>query len=321
MHKLMKNDYILVLTHDIDSLSWKEFPLNYQRLLYPYTNAFIKNAYRLFLRHISSSDYIKSLRFAFFDSILSRFNLVHDSWQRSLDIILSIERRYDVRSTFFFIPFCKAPGHTPDRHIAPSNRACYYDVQEHISLLQSLEEEGWEVGIHGIDAYLDSESAKRELEIFKRILPSKRKFGIRMHWLYHRGKESWKILEKADYSYDATFGWNDKIGFPGSQYTPFIPNCCDKLYVLPLNIQDNVLLRSDRQNLDPKKAWKEIEKILAITKEKSGVITILWHNTSFVAPRHWGWLYEKIIQKAKDDNASIVTACGAIELFKNLNNS
>jgi len=310
----MKKNYILVLTHDIDSLSWKEFPLNYQRVLYPFTTAFIKNAYRLFSGHISGSDYMKSLRFTFFDGILSRFKLVNDSWQNSIDIILNIERKYDVKSTFFFIPFCRVPGHTPDGDIAPSKRACYYNVLDYISLLQSLEEEGWEVGIHGIDAYLNIESAKGELDIFKRILPLKKKFGIRIHWLYHRGEESWKIFEKAGYLYDATFGWNDKIGFPDSRYKPFVPNCSGELHVLPLNIQDNVLLRSDRHNLSPPKAWKEVEKVFTIAREKHAVITVLWHNTSFVAPRHWGWLYEKMIQQARDDDALIVNACEAIKL-------
>jgi peptidoglycan/xylan/chitin deacetylase (PgdA/CDA1 family) len=317
----MNDKYILVLTHDIDSLTWKEFPLNYQRILYPFSNALIKNTYRLIFRHISGFDYLKSLRFAFFDSILSRFNLMNDPWQKSLDKIIDIERKYDVRSTLLFIPFFKDPGHTPDGNKAPINRACYYDILNHASLLQSLEQQGWEVGIHGIDAYLNLESAKRELERFKSLLPFKKKFGIRMHWLYHQGEESWKILEKAGYSYDATFGWNDKIGFPGSHYKPFIPNGCNSLHVLPLNIQDNVLLRWDRQNLNPKSAWKEAEKLLTFAKEKSAIITILWHNTSFVAPRHWGWLYEKIIQKAKEDNALIVTAGEAIEMSTNSSNS
>lgn len=312
----MKNSYVLVLTHDIDSFSWKEFPLNYKRLLYPFTTGIIRNIYRLFSGHISSLDYIKSLKFAFFDSILSRFNLVDDPWQRSLDIILEIERKYEVRSTFFFIPFRKQPGHSPHGQIPSSNSECYYDILDHISLLKSLEKDGWEAGIHGLDAYLNFESAKRELEIFKRILPSKKEFGIRMHCLYHQGEESWKILEKAGYWYDATFGWNDKVGFPDSQYKPFIPGCCNKLYVLPLNIQDNALLRRDRQNLNPKDAWAEVEKILTIAKEKCGVVTILWHNSSFMVPFFWGWLYEKIIQKAKDDNALIVKACEAIELFR-----
>jgi len=133
----MNNNYGLVLTHDIDSLSWKEFPLNFQRFLYPFKSAMINNTYRLFCRHITGLDYIKSLRFAIFDGILSRFNLVHDSWQQSLDIILDIERKYDVRSTLFFIPFSKDPGHAPDGKKAPINRACYYDILNHSSLLRS----------------------------------------------------------------------------------------------------------------------------------------------------------------------------------------
>ena len=64
---------------------------------------------------------------------------MNDPWQKSLNIILEMERKYEVRSTLFFIPFSKDPGHTPGGNKAPINRACYYDILNHASLIQSLE--------------------------------------------------------------------------------------------------------------------------------------------------------------------------------------
>jgi peptidoglycan/xylan/chitin deacetylase (PgdA/CDA1 family) len=237
--------------------------------------------------------------------------MAKDPWWESFCIMLEIEKRYGVRSTLFFIPFPRRPGHTPKGKRAPNNRAAYYELEDYRSLLQQLERDGWEVGIHGIDAYRELESAKAELEAIRRLLPGKNRMGIRMHWLYHLGNKTWKILEAAGYAYDATFGWNDRVGFPGGQYRPFIPKEIS-LVVLPLNIQDGALLGEWHQFLEKHEAWQRAEQVLTEAKEVGAVVTVLWHNNSFAAPRYWGWLYERILQRAKKDGACICRASDVV---------
>jgi len=181
--------------------------------------------------------------------------------------------------------------------------------------LQQLERKGCEIGVHGLDAYCDLESAKAELEAVRKLVPDKVQIGIRMHWLYHKGKETWKILDEAGYAYDATFGWNDRVGFPEEQYRPFKPDGVENLVVLPLNIQDGALLCESHQFLRDEEAWHRVEQILEVVKERRATVTILWHNHSFVAPRYWGGLYERIIQKAKKDGALICRAIDVVEMF------
>ncbi|MDI6880393.1 MAG: hypothetical protein QMD16_13670 [Desulfitobacteriaceae bacterium] len=309
-----KAPYILVLTHDIDSLSLKELPLSGRTFWGFVYRSVILNFWR-FLRHdIETREYLQSLLYVLLIPLI-KLGLARDPWQEGLHRTLEIEKRHGVRSTLFFIPFAKTPGYTPEGKRAPNKRAAYYELKACADLLQHLERNGWEVGVHGIDAYRDLESAKAELEVIRRLLPGKDRIGIRMHWLYHLGERTWRILEAAGYAYDATFGWNERIGFPSGQYRPFIPEGMNKLVVLPLNIQDGALLGEWHQFLSKQQAWEQVEQVLTKAKEVGAVVTVLWHNNSFVAPRYWGWLYELILKRAREDGAYICRACDAVEML------
>jgi peptidoglycan/xylan/chitin deacetylase (PgdA/CDA1 family) len=275
----------------------------------------VVNFKRFITGQLKLVEYLESVKYALLSPFI-KLGWVTDPWKESLRVMLDIENKYGIRSTLFFIPYPKRPGYKPDGFPAPRNRAAYYNLYEYKTLLLTLEENGWEVGIHGIDAYRDIESATNELSIFKELLSNKNNFGIRMHWLYHRGEETWKILDEVGYAYDATYGWNDKIGYPGNRYYPFIPECAKGLVVLPLNIQDGALLSEQYQNLSNREAWDKVKKVFEEAKVKKAVITILWHNNSFVAPRYWGWLYERIIEQAKSDGARIMRAIDLINEFK-----
>lgn len=309
-----KAPYILVLTHDIDVLSLKELPLAGKTFWGFVYRCLIVNLRRLLTQRIRFREYLDSLKYVMLLPLI-KLGLAKDPWQVSLQVMLEIEKRYGVRSTLFFIPFPRRPGHTPEGKPASINRAAHYKLGKYKEMLQQFEQEGWEVGVHGIDAYLSLESAKAELEALKKSLPEKDKVGIRTHWLYHRGGETWKVLDKAGYTYDATFGWNDRVGFPDGRYGPFKPDGLRNLVVLPLNIQDGALLGEWHQFLGNEEAWQQVQQVLREAKERNAVVTVLWHNNSFVAPRYWGWLYEKIIQKAQEDGAYICRGIDVAEMF------
>jgi len=309
-----KAPYILVLTHDVDALSLKELPLSGRTFWGFVYRSLVLNFWR-FLRHdLGIREYLQSIMYVLLLPLI-KLGLARDPWRESLHRMLEIEKQYGVRSTLFFIPIARTPGHTPAGKRAPSNRAAYYELKAYAGLLQQLVGGGWEVGVHGIDAYRDLECAKAELQAFRQLLPENNMVGIRMHWLYHLGEKTWSILEAAGYTYDATFGWNDRIGFPEGQYRPFRPKGISNLVVLPLNVQDGALLGEWHQFLNNEEAWKQVECLLMEAKKLGAVVTVLWHNNSFVAPRFWGWLYERIIQRAQQDGAYICRAIDVVEMF------
>ncbi len=300
--------YTIVLTHDIDHLAQRNVPL-FSRA----TGSYLKrNIFSNFGRwtggHIDAGHYLRSLG-AVASLPLVKAGLMADPLRKCLDRILNIEDHYGVKSTFYFIPFKGTAGIDDTGVPAPVHRGCDYNVRDYGELLRELDANGWEIGIHGIDAHLGVEEAKKELAIFKEMLPHKEQWGMRIHWLY-QPPELWKTLKVAGFVYDATFGSNSETGFYENHYTPFTR---DGLRVLPLTIQDGTLLAHWRGGLSPEASWSRIREILDEAKEKKGVVTILWHNASFGAPRFWDGLYRRIIEAGKTDGANFMTGLEAVE--------
>lgn len=312
--KRVEAAYILVLTHDIDALTLVELPAG-RTLTGFFFRCLADNLVRFLRGHVSSEQYVKSI-VAVMEYLKAKRGHGIDPWAKSLDIMLDMERLHDVRSTLFFIPICGEPGVAPSNgRPAPRNRAAYYHVGSCKEILRKLVANGWEVGVHGINAWRSAEDARLELQALREACPSQQRIGIRMHWLYAR-EGMWKCLDEAGYAYDASYGWNDKIGFPGKRYTPFWADRSGGLIVLPLNIQDGALLGAEYANLSPADALRQVRALLAEARRYQAVVTVLWHNTSFTAPRFWGAVYEQVLRQAKSDGAEILTAGQAVERFR-----
>lgn len=304
-----KARYTLVLTHDIDFISLRKHPVFSNVTLEFFKQCLWVNFLRTLRGDLQFIQYLDSLRWCAVYPLV-KLGLHPDPWERSMDDILNIETRRGVKSTFFFIPFANHHGHIREG-IPAKGRAIKYDVREHGELLQKLERDGWEIGVHGLDAHISVEDARKELEVIKSLLPDKKDFGIRMHWLF-QSEKLWNNLKEAGYYYDATFGSNDKVGFPEGQYVPFKK---DGIWVLPVNIQEGTLLGYWSKGAPAYDPWEMVESILAKAKEKEAVVTILWHNNAFGVYHYHGYLYEKIIQKAQTDGARI---CRCIDVFEYL---
>lgn len=306
--------YTLVLTHDIDVLTLVELPLG-RTLAGFFYRCLAENLIRFLRGRISLDQYLRSIS-AILEYFPAKLGHKVDPWARSLGIMLDVERSYGVRSTLFFIPLCGEPGVIPrNGKPAPHNRAAYYRLGEYRSMLKELVYGGWEIGVHGLNAWRSTEDARRELLALKEACPDQERVGIRMHWLYTR-EGMWKDLDEAGYAYDASLGWNDRIGFPAGRYVPFKADGASNLMVLPLNIQDAALLGKDHADLSPDEAWLKVEKVLDEARRYCAVVTVLWHNYGFVAPRFWGETYEQILRQARSDGAEILAAGQAVEQFR-----
>jgi peptidoglycan/xylan/chitin deacetylase (PgdA/CDA1 family) len=291
-------NYTIVLTHDVDLMGLKDYPFFSKASFSFIKHAIFSNFLRMLKRDIDFFTYMKSFFYGMTIPLI-KLGMVKDPIKESISKILEIEKKYNVRSTFYFIPFKDTAGLIKKGEVAPLHRAARYDIKEYNDLLHFLETNGWEVGIHGLNAHISLEEARRELEVFQEIFPEKKKWGIRMHWLY-KSENLWKNLKTAGYYYDSTFGFNHEAGFMEDKFFPFKK---EGIWILPLIIHDVVLLARWHKKLSQKEAWKEIEKVMENAKEKHAVLTILWHNCSFAPPNYWGDVYEKIIMKGKSDGA------------------
>jgi len=260
--------FAVCLTHDVDNImkSWK---------------------YRL----ISTARMIKSLRFR--DSI--KRLLKKEKTEDFIDI-MEVEEKYDAKSTFFIIA---------------SNKDIYYKRYDLVDIKEELNyaiKKGWEIGLHGgYYSYLDREAIKNEKEKLEEII-GKKIIGYRNHFLRFKVPDTWKILSEAGFKYDTTFGYSATVGFRNGMCHPFKPfdlneNKEINIIEIPLIIMDETLFSN--MNLSIEKAWKVCKKLIDIVEKLNGVLTILWHNTSFDKIYHTGWkkIYEEILSYSYERNA------------------
>jgi len=309
--------YAMTLTHDIDILSLKEMPIARTFLGYFYRSSLL-NWKRWRSGKVKTAEFYRTI-WEMVRTWAAKVGLGQDVWQRALPALLDLEKRLEVRSSLYFMPFPEKPGILPEhlreaKESAPANRAAFYDVAKYQTLLAGLEDGGWEAGVHGIDAWHDAQSARAE---HGRVagLTGRDELGVRMHWLYFQSPDSFEALGKGGFQYDATFGFNEVIGFRAGTLQPYHPLNCQTLWELPLHIQDGALMGEEHLNLNREDAFRKAQPILDFAKRFGGAVSLLWHNQSFTAPRFWGEVYERLIVQGREDGAWIALPRDVLRWF------
>lgn len=226
-------------------------------------------------------------------------------------------RRYreiekELHSTFFIIPFKNNAGMS-DTNQKRSSRASRYDCSDIKKEMKDLLSQGCEIGVHGIDAWQDTEKGRREFDRIHEITETS-EMGIRMHWLYFND-QSPKILEETGFCYDSTLGYNDAVGYRGGTVQVFRPIGLKRLFELPLNVQDTALFYPDRMGLNEEHAWQLINELLENASRYGGVMTINWHDRSLAPERLWGDTYIKLLKSIKRSDVWTDTASRVIRWF------
>lgn len=315
------HSYAMTLTHDIDILSLKEMPIARTFLGYFYRST-VLNWKRWRSGKVQTSEYI-SANWEMVRTWAAKLGIGQDVWQRALPLLIALEKRLGVRSSLYFMAFPDKPGILPEhlrkdkgnnKEGAPTNRASFYDVTKHQELLNRLEEGGWEAGVHGIDAWHDVSAARAEHARIAQVT-AQAKIGVRMHWLYFKSPDSFKALEEGGFEYDATFGFNEVVGFRAGTLQPYHPLNCQTLWELPLHIQDGALMGEEYFYLNREEAFIKAKPILEWAKRFGGSVSLLWHNQSFTAPRFWGEVYERLIAQAKSEGAWIAVPRDVLSWF------
>lgn len=293
--------YTLILTHDADRLSLRAFPLFSKSALSIFKRGLWINLRRLVEGEISVLNYFDSILWCLFYPLV-RFGLVDDPWEKAVYDIVDLERKYGARSTFFFIPFPDSCGRIAEGMPAPVDRGVRYDLRKYGHLLRYLESQGWEAGVHGIDAHISAMDAKAELDAIKRILAGKEKIGIRMHWLYKTDKLH-QNLREAGFYYDAT-GETDGSAINQSFLGPHKEK---GLWRLPLDIQDGSILSFWEKNFSRETALEVIYKKMQKAKGEGGAVTVLFHTDVLRFPFYWKDIYEAILRRAALDCARMIS--------------
>ena len=233
------------------------------------------------------------------------------------DFWLEFERYMEIEresgSTFFFIPFKNAAG-TLGSIPAPKRRAAKYDVVEIKEQVLELVKNGCEVGLHGIDAWQNLQSAQSEQSRIREVT-GQLDVGIRMHWLYWK-ESSPKTFEEAGFAYDSTFGYNDAVGFRAGTTQPFCPLSAGRLLELPLNIQDSAMFYPDRMMLSETEALNACRELIHSMSLWGGALTVNWHTRSLSPERLWGDFYAKLLREIQTHRVWFGTAQEIVGWFR-----
>lgn len=219
-------------------------------------------------------------------------------WQ--YDEIMDLEASLGVRSAFYFL---SEPNRLrerphggllrPDEWVQHLGR---YDVRsgDIAELIRTLDEGGWEVGLHGSYRSADDrERLRHEKALIEDVL-GRDVVGGRQHYLRLSVPDTWGHHRAIGLEYDASFGSSTEYGFQNG-YRPFTP-LDDDFLVFPLVLMEQALEEISR--FETRKA--ECRRLLQEAAEHRAVMTVLWHPRSFNEEEFpgYGRLYRWLVEQA-----------------------
>jgi hypothetical protein len=233
-----------------------------------------------------------------------------DFW-RQTGRYLELER--GLGSTFFVVPVKHTPGRSVNRPTA-ALRATQYEAADIARDLIAITEAGGEVGVHGIDAWLDADSGKQEAA---RVATAADKpvTGVRMHWLCFN-EQSPVALEAAGFDYDSTVGYNECVGYRAGTLQVYRPAGVERLLELPLHVMDTALFYPAYLDLSAIGAESLVEGLLDDACQFGGVLTINWHDRSLAPERLWGGFYQWLLDRLRGEGAWCPTASQVVAWFR-----
>ena len=236
--------------------------------------------------------------------------IANDFWA-DFDRYLEMEEGHG--ATFFVIPRRDYAGRTLNG-LAPSKRACHYDIDQLLPKLKKIISAGREVGVHGLDAWMDVDEGSKERESVSQSIGAT-EVGVRMHWLFFN-ENSPVVLDRAGFSYDTTVGYRETIGYRAGTTQVYRPPGVTKLLELPLHVMDTALFYPSYLNLNEEEAERLIRGLLIDAERIGGALTINWHDRSIAPERLWDDFYLRLLGELKSRRAWLPNAALAVAWFR-----
>ena len=285
-------EFIACLTHDVDHPSISVHKWDHTMFGFLYRAVF-GSLGKLIRGQIQAKDLLTNWSAAF-KLPLVYMGFANDFWHGFEERYLELEA--GLASTFFVLPFKNYAG--KDTHgLAPRKRASRYQARDVADAVKRIMAAGCEVGLHGIDAWLDSSRARDEIQEIRNLTRSS-KIGVRMHWLYY-GKQSPSALEQAGAAYDSTVGYRETVGYRVGTTQAYKPLEVKRLLELPMHVMDTALFYPDYLGLSPNEAAKLLGEMVDHTAHSGGCLTINWHDRSLAPERLWDAPYRDLVQDLK----------------------
>ena len=190
--------------------------------------------------------------------------------------ILSVEREYDIRSTWFVL--AGAPTLSTFRRGDLTYRL---ESNRGRAVIDQIVAATNEVGLHGSFATWQNAEAFRAERMRAATASGRPVDGVRQHFLRMRPPTTQHAMAAAGFTYDATFGFHDRNGFRLGTASPVRAwdadhACAIDLDLAPLTWMDRVMSKYGGVQ-DPER-WIDDALMLAQTvREVNGMWVGLWH--------------------------------------------
>lgn len=301
--------FIVCLTHDVDHPSMRKHRWDHTALgfLYRGTIGSLSN----FVRGRSSIQSLISNWIAVAKWPFAQMGLAKDFW-------LGFDEKYreidgEAASTYFVIPFAGTPGRGVKGPTA-TRRAAGYGARDIEPAIRRILKNENEIGLHGIDAWMDSEAGIKEFEEIC-SLTRKAEIGVRMHWLCYDERSPEK-LERAGASYDSTVGYGNTVGYRTGTTQAYVPPGAKSLMELPMHVMDTALFYPSYLGLAEEEANEILEKIVNNAERFGGCVTVNWHDRSLAPERLWVGPYSNLVRQLKEKGGWFATAGDAVHWFR-----
>jgi hypothetical protein len=274
------------LSHDVDELK-----KTYQWLTHPWKYMKNHDIHGLYNQYISFKQCLRGKEpYWTFDSLMYR------------------ENELGVKSSFYFLNEKSDVWITDKKTWRHMGRRYDWDSPQVNALMKKMDNEGWEVGLHGsFNSYKDHNKIFSEKKALETVLGMSPIVGVRQHNLNLTIPDTWISHEKSGLLYDATLGYNDCMGFRWGTCLPFHPCLVEekrtlKLLEIPLIIEDLPFFKDNHR-------CKDTVKIIQEVMNHQGVLSLLWHHSVFNDHEYPGWgnAYYRIINYCKKRDAWITT--------------
>ncbi len=302
-------EFIVCLTHDVDHPLIRQHKWDHTTMGFLY-RAIFGSVDRFMRGRLSMEDLANNWKAAILLPFV-QLGVANDFWGDFVERYTELED--GLPSTFFVIPYEGRSGTNPTGRQARL-RAANYAARDIADSIRKLLATGREVGLHGIDAWLDSTSGREELHEISRLTETS-EIGVRMHWLYS-DQDSPMELEKAGALYDSTSGYNETIGYRAGTTQVYKPLNVNHLLEMPLHIMDTALFYPNHLNLSVEGAKKLIDVVIDNAARYGGCLTVNWHDRSTAPERLWTQSYRGLLEDLKTRGAWFATVGQAVAWFR-----
>ena len=251
-----KRSFEVFISHDIDELytGWKE------ELKFNLKNFDLKNSFKSVFKGLFTNDY-----------------------RNNIEEILSLEKKHNIRSTFFFLS-----SSIPSKKIKNAD----FDIESSAvqSILKQITDSSFEVGLHmpASDEGFSKEELNKQLKKLKTAT-----IGNRHHYLalqQHQLSE----FENTNLKYDSSLGFAEHIGFRHGIAYPFYPfnfkeSKAFNTLEIPLLAMDRTLESASYMNCTPTEAQNQLMELAKTVQSVNGTFGLLWHNTFLFSDKYKAW--------------------------------